>query len=622
MTFLNPLALAFAALAIPIILLYMLRLRRQELVVSSHFLWRRALKDYAANTPWQRLRRNVLLLLQLLILALLVVALARPVLPSDAPQLGRAVVLLDASASMQALEADGQTRWRLAAAQARRLVDELGVGDEMLLLQVGQTIDLLSDFTADRTRLLSAIDSAQPGFGTADWETALTTAAAAASAQPDTRIFIISDGSGGDLAQVVLPAAVAQPTFIPVGERSDNVAITTLAVRAHSDDNWQVFAQIVNYGAQPVTLAITLRLDGVLWRSQEASLEPQSQRSVTFAIDQPFETVQAALVVPPAFDALAIDNTAFAVAPRDQTRRVLLVSAAPMSFLERALRVLPGVRLVQGDPSRPLLPAEQYDAYVFEGYLPSVLPEGDLLIVNPPRSTPLFQISADGSLPIPRGVVVVQPDHPLLPFVDLSALNLRELRIVDSELLRPIVTMGGEALLLAGERGAQQIALLPFDLSDSDLPLQLAFPILMANLLEWFTPQTQLVASDSLMVGEALSLSAPLAAASLRVVDPQGVALDVPLGVPFIPDRPGLYRVEAYRGEVALARQWVAVNVFDRESDIAPVEGIILSGTPISVEEEQARGLRDATGWVVLLALALLLLEWRAYHQQAQPRRA
>ncbi|MFQ3672649.1 MAG: BatA domain-containing protein, partial [Aggregatilineales bacterium] len=104
----------------------MLRLRRREAVVSSHFLWQRALKDYAANTPWQRLRRHLLLLLQLLALALLVVALARPALPGSTPSLGRVVVLLDASASMQTVEADGQTRWALALEQARQLVDELG----------------------------------------------------------------------------------------------------------------------------------------------------------------------------------------------------------------------------------------------------------------------------------------------------------------------------------------------------------------------------------------------------------------------------------------------------------------------------------------------------------------
>lgn len=620
MTFLNPLGLALAALAIPIVLLYMLRLRRREVLVSSHFLWQRALKDYAANTPWQRLRRHLLLLLQLLVLALMVVALARPAIPTGAPSLGRVVVLLDASASMQTVEAGGQTRWALALDQARRLVGELGVGDEMLLLRVAQTVDVLSDFTADRARLLNALTTAEVGAGLADWETAFTTAAASASAQPDTRIIILSDGSGGQLSEVVLPATVPQPRLILIGQRRDNVALATLAIRDEPAGGRQIFAQVVNYGAQPVTVALTLRLDGVLWRSQEATIDAEALRSFTLSVAQPFETVQAALVVPPDQDALALDNVAFAAAPLRQSRRVLLVSAQPFSFLERVLSVLPEVQLVQGDPARATLPAERYDAYVFEGYLPAALPDADLLLVDPPRSAELF--TREGVLDLPRGVQVAQPDHPLLPFVDLSALNLRQLTAIRSEALRPVVTMGGEPLLLAGERGTQQIALLPFALSDSDLPLQIAFPILMANLLEWFTPQTQLVSAGSLLPGDLLPITPPLAATSLRVVDALSSSVTLTPGDLYTTTIPGLYRVEAYQGETLLASQWVAVNLFDLESQIAPSDGLILSGTPINPTQEEALGLQDVTPWVALLALLMLLIEWGVYHRQMRLRRA
>ena len=80
MTFLAPQALALGTLAVPIVLLYMLRLRRRDIPVSSTLLWEEILRDREANAPWQRLRRNWLLLLQLLILAALVAALThRPV---------------------------------------------------------------------------------------------------------------------------------------------------------------------------------------------------------------------------------------------------------------------------------------------------------------------------------------------------------------------------------------------------------------------------------------------------------------------------------------------------------------------------------------------------------------
>src|SRR3982750_567333 len=102
MALLTPIALVGALLAIPIVLLYMLRLRRREVVVSSTFLWQQIVRDNEANTPWQRLRRNLLLFLQLIILALLVLALARPFITVPAVTTGQIELLLDASASMKA----------------------------------------------------------------------------------------------------------------------------------------------------------------------------------------------------------------------------------------------------------------------------------------------------------------------------------------------------------------------------------------------------------------------------------------------------------------------------------------------------------------------------------------
>ncbi|MBX7253364.1 MAG: VWA domain-containing protein, partial [Candidatus Promineofilum sp.] len=129
MALLAPAALALALLAVPILLLYMLRLRRREQPVSSTWLWRELVRDRAANAPWQRLRRNLLLFLQLLILAALVLALARPALRR--PGLGgNLIVLLDASASMRA--SDGRpTRFDDARAAVERLISSLS-GDDRL----------------------------------------------------------------------------------------------------------------------------------------------------------------------------------------------------------------------------------------------------------------------------------------------------------------------------------------------------------------------------------------------------------------------------------------------------------------------------------------------------------
>ena len=159
--FLTPLALAGGLLALPILLLYMLRLRREELEVPSIMLWQQLLQDTEANTPWQRLRRNLLLLLQLLILAALVLALARPFIIVPAPGSGQIVLLLDASASMNAADAPEGSRFRAAQNEARSVVSAMGGDDRVTLIRVAEQPQLLAATSEDRLALMAAIDAAQ-----------------------------------------------------------------------------------------------------------------------------------------------------------------------------------------------------------------------------------------------------------------------------------------------------------------------------------------------------------------------------------------------------------------------------------------------------------------------------
>ena len=125
-SFLNPwIASAAAAVVIPsLLVLYFLKLRRREIEISSTLLWKKAIQDLQVNSPFQKLRKNLLLLLQLLLLLLLCLALSRPVSNYTRGAGAVNVILIDRSASMNALDEGGKTRLEIAKKKAETEKDE------------------------------------------------------------------------------------------------------------------------------------------------------------------------------------------------------------------------------------------------------------------------------------------------------------------------------------------------------------------------------------------------------------------------------------------------------------------------------------------------------------------
>src|SRR6266480_1806883 len=138
MSFLAPAAAALALTLPAIVALYFLRIRRPTRVVPALHLWPDQIRDRQANVPWQRLRFSWLLLLQLLAAAVLVAAAVQPALPATAGLASHSIVLLDASASMQAKDV-APSRFELARQQVSAMIDELGPQDRMTLIALQAT---------------------------------------------------------------------------------------------------------------------------------------------------------------------------------------------------------------------------------------------------------------------------------------------------------------------------------------------------------------------------------------------------------------------------------------------------------------------------------------------------
>jgi Ca-activated chloride channel family protein len=169
MSLIAPLALISALVIGPIIVaMYLLKLRREERTVSSTFLWQRMVRDVEANAPWQKLRRNLLLFLQLLLLALLAFALARPFFPTAGIAGRNLIVIIDRSASMQASDV-APSRLEAAKQQAMTLIDQLPDDGRATVIAAGGLMDVPISGSTDRRLLRQSIEAIQPDTsGTSD----------------------------------------------------------------------------------------------------------------------------------------------------------------------------------------------------------------------------------------------------------------------------------------------------------------------------------------------------------------------------------------------------------------------------------------------------------------------
>jgi Ca-activated chloride channel family protein len=665
MSFLAPVAFALAALIPVIVAMYLLKLRRTEQVVSSVYLWRRMVRDVEANAPWQRLRRNLLLILQLLFLAALILALARPFTWTEGASGQALILILDTSASMAASDAL-PNRLEAAKAEARQLVDGLPDDARITVITAGEGAQVLVASSQDRRLVHQAIDEVHVGTGGGDLTAALELASAIAARQPETEIAILSDG------RVTLPERLAvkgRVRYLPLGQSGDNQAISTLSLEpALGGESMTAFVQVTNYGDAPAQRRLLLYADGQVVDAYDLEITPGGQRAVV-AGDLPMTTrvLEAQLS---GQDALSLDDAAWAVHRNAEPAPVTLVTDGNL-FLETALAILPGLevttvrpedwevgRLEEGKVGRlegwkagsaggsatptnlPTLQPSSLPTFqpsnltIFDAYVPitATLPAGNLLFIAPPRSTAYFTVTGTLDQPLPRPVDAADP---LLAYVDLAEVNVLEAVRMPLPPWARAVVMGdvpGDSapLLFAGNVDGQRVAALAFDLHRSDLPLQVAFPLLLANLTGWLAPGSGSDLPTQVSPGAAVTLSLPPEAEAATLTRPDGTTARLlpESGRVVFADTTqlGVYRV-TWEGagqdeEGATAQASFAVNLFSpQESDVRPAQTLPLLGLG---EEEAAQHPQQARRewWrpLALAALALLTAEWLVYQRAALAR--
>ena len=629
-----PLAL-IGLIALPIIVaFYMLRLRRRDLPVGSTFLWQQLIRDVEANAPWQKLRFSWLLLVQLLIAAIVVVAAARPFSAVESDLAANVVLIVDTSASM-ATSTDDEDRMDLARQRARDVVERLPVGGRVTVVAASDTADVLVSETDDTDAALEAIDTMSATQLPGDLTDAFALSSALARRDTDSTIVVVTDAAGDELPEV----GVGAPVLVErIGSTDANQAIAALsALRRAGGAQLDLFVAVANPSTAEATRRLEVYADGALVDARELTIPPgQRSEALVSTVPGASRVVEARLA---GSDALVTDDRAFAMVPADETTRALLVGGGN-AYLENALALLPRLELYAVDEdgyADALADADEagtpYGLVVFDGVVPDDAPLIPALYLDPDADGPFGTVGEQIENPV---IDRTDPDEPLLRFVDLSTVHIGRAR--DVELVEgmhaAVETSGGRPLVAVGEVDGQRIGLIGFDLGESDLPLQVAFPLLMSNLTEVLLPAVEGILPSSMRLGESVSVAIDPRIERVLVTNagtpdlPGASDVDIEVsavgGRVTIPgaDLVGLREVRAISEIDELDGSMLgqtAINLFSSdESDVAPgdPQRIIEMGRVTSGDEPATQPTRAEWWWpLALAALALLAVEWLLFHR-------
>lgn len=673
MTWLTPLTgvLLAAAVIPPLIILYFLKLRRKTQPISSTFLWQQAVEDIRANAPFQKLRKSLLLILQLLALLLLALSVMQPQIQAGQTQGGKTIILIDNSASMNStsvtpeIKAGDKTRLDEAKRRAKERVEQLYSGGmfvssagETMIIAFNDRAEITSRFTSSKQQLLQAIDRIQPTDGETRIAEALKLARAyTTNPNPDDMarpiadpaiLELFSDGRIADLKDQVLRGE-ALKYYAVGGQTTDNVAFASVAVERPYDrpDAVQVFVALLNFNSEPATCRIQLSVDGRARGIEETTVAPAEVNPSTKAfapgranvVFSPFDQPRGAVieVANVREDDLEVDNVVQVVVAPPKKLKVALVCENPSrSIILRALEGMKFEKLDALSPARYEQKAgagelESYDVVVIDDYKPTAMPPGRYLTFGPTPPVAGLTEFGEGEQQL---VLSGKDDHPVLRYVAHDNLFVSKFHLVQGGSdVQTLLEGSRGAAVLAISRGPMQVIHVTFDPLESNWPFQRGFVTFLFNAVDFLGHAGEAITTESLQPGQAITARLPAAAKDIRLHVPSPIAgggeesgegESVPLS-PIDPTQfawgpirlAGLYTLSWKVGEDSQSRDFAANLLSESEGRIDAAPTVEIGQERVDSRDLAGNAYTPLWPYAIGLCLALLMVEWWVYHRKA-----
>lgn len=618
-SFVNLFGAWFFLALIPLVILYFLKLRRPKMEVPSLALWQSVVNDQRVNSPFQKFRRNLLLLLQIILLCLLVLALMQPFLSADAEVAEYTPLLIDCSASMSATdESTGKSRLDLVKEQVREQIENLSGDQRIAIFSFSATGRRLTEFTNDRRILLKTLDAIQPTDLPGQLDDVLRMAAAYTRTFPIETVTVMTDGNLPGQVDFELPFSLEVKRVSPGGP---NVGITEMSARRSGPEEWEVFVRVSSSSVDLRGAELEFYENGEKTNSQAIEVSNEEAERLVFPVGSGTARLLEARLIPASYDSMKVDDSVWLTLP---TARPLKVWTSPkLSSWRHAIRVQPNLEMTDTTEDRPK--GSDYDLIVSDTLETggAVAPVQVFVGVIPTDLQDLIEIKEDVAY-----VVDWNRTSPLLRHVQLADVQVGEQpRLAVGAGAKDLEERGYEVLidgnagplLLQRREGLSVSFWFTFHTDKSTLPYRVGFPIIAANAVESALKQASLSEVSAAPTG-VLPPIAVEADRSYTIRTPDGqqipatsTATGLLTGIPAA--RVGRYDVM----EGADLTTSVGTGLLNAtESTLKSVEEIRFSELTVSAEQTNKIDSDRPLWWILaLLAFAVMLFEWW-YFQRAR----
>ena len=644
-----------------IFLLYFLKLRRVPLEVPSTYLWTKTVEDMHVNSLWQKLRKNLLLLLQLLAVLLLMLSCLRPGCDGEELAGERFIFVIDQSASMSATDTEtGITRLEEAKRQVNGLIDQMKSSDNAMIISFSDNSIPVQSYTASKGILKTKVKSIQQTQRSSDMNEALLAASGLANpgrtsdrtseidvqvaeALPAT-IYIFSDGAVKEVPKFSLGNLT--PEYRPIGlqlaEPPPNIGITSFAINDQLEGNGQVqvFARIYNSGLEDKTVGLSLFVGDELADAREVTVGGVGFLPINFDLSNFLPGLESAEKIKLQIDEkdfYMLDNNAYCVLNPPKQANILVVTDSN-EYLEFAMSTSAVSKLANVEfENREFLKDNTYkerstlglyDLVIFDQCSPEQMPECNTTFIGTRPPTEEWEF---GEKQFPTNVIDTDISHPLMDSVSFGTVNVVE----SSKLTGPKGTLVlidatfGPVMSIGPRQGFQDLvigfSLLEYDDDgnasfNTDWVKKLSFPIFVQNVVSQLAGGFRFNAAQGFEPGELVKFRTVLPTQTAGVTAPDGkkIKLSPRPDKRFVftgTEAKGVYEVEDL--ETESLDQLFVVNLFDfRESDLSVRDTLEIGYQEIEGTTKTIPARKDFWSWIIFGALALLMIEWYIYNRR------